>query len=296
MITASRIGTMGTPMPLRTLSLALIANSDPDPTAAVRYALDIAGRARAHLYARIGVPSLLIPTLGYPMHGAASQMQAMLEEEDVERRERAEQMAAMIRTEAERLGAIASVEVLSAAYDPPTPHLRRMARVTDVCMTPAPPSTEPQQRDILIDMLFGSGVPLLLVPAHWERRGPIRRAIVAWDGGASAARAVRDALPLLADAESVEVVSVLGEKDIGAEPSGSDIARHLARHCREVSVNVLPVGDDGVAATLFAHAAATRADLMIMGGYGHSRLREFILGGVTRDTLARADIPTLLSH
>jgi nucleotide-binding universal stress UspA family protein len=89
---------------------------------------------------------------------------------------------------------------------------------------------------------------------------------------------------------------VLGEKDIAAEASGADIARHLARHCPEVCVNVLPVGENGVAATLFAHGTLTRADLMVMGGYGHSHLREFILGGVTRDTLARTDIPTLLSH
>jgi hypothetical protein len=67
-------------MPLRAISLALIANSDPDPTAAVRYSLDLAGRARAHLLARIGVPPFGIPTLGYPMHGAASQMQAIIEE------------------------------------------------------------------------------------------------------------------------------------------------------------------------------------------------------------------------
>jgi nucleotide-binding universal stress UspA family protein len=283
-------------MPLRTISLALIGNSDPDPTAAVRYSLDLAGRARAHLLARIGVPPLVIPTLGYPMHGAASQMQAIIEEENVEGREQAEQMALMIRTEAERLGAIASVEVRSAAYDPLAPHLMRMARVSDVCITLAPPSTEPQQREILIDMLFGSGAPLLLVPANWNKPGPVRKAIVAWDGGASAARAVRDALPLLAAAEMVEVVSVLGEKDITAEASGADIARHLTRHCPEVCVNVLPVGEDGVAATLFAHGILTLADLMFMGGYGHSRLREFILGGVTRDTLARTDIPALLSH
>src|SRR5271168_4435229 len=121
---------MGMPMPLKTISLALIANSDPDPAAAVRYALDLAGRTRAHLFVRIGVPPLMIPTLGYPMRGAASQMQAIIEEENVERTEQAEQMALMIRTEAERLGAIASVEVLSAAYDPLAPHLMRMARVS----------------------------------------------------------------------------------------------------------------------------------------------------------------------
>ena len=283
-------------MSLKTISLALSADSDPDPTAAMRYALDLTSRAGAHLLVGVGVPPLVIATFGYPIYSTASQLQALIEKEDVERRDRAEQMATMIRAEAERLGAIASVEVLSAAYDPLTPHLMRMARVSDVCITLGRPTTEPQQRDILIDLLFGAGVPLLLVPANWNKPGPVRKAIVAWDGGASAARAVRDALPLLADAEAVEVVSVLGEKDIGDEASGADIARHLARHCREVTINVLPVGEHGVAATLFTHAILTQADLMVMGGYGHSRLREFVLGGVTRDTLARTIIPTLISH
>lgn len=283
-------------MPLRTISLALLANTNPDPTAAVRYALDLSGSARAHLTARIVVPSLIIPTMGYPIHAVASQMQAMIEQEDVERRKLAEQMAAMIQAEAERLGVVAAVEVLCAVYDPPTPHLTRMARASDICIMLAPPSTEPQQRAILVDMLFGCGGPLLLIPVNSEKCGPINKAMVAWDGGACAARAVRDLLPLLVGAELVEVVSVLGEKDIGEEASGSDIARHLARHCGEVSVNVLPVLEGGVAATLFQHASLARADLMVMGGYGHSRLQEYVLGGVTRDTLARTDIPTLLSH
>jgi len=276
---------------LKTVSLALLSNDDPDPAAAIRYALDLAGRTRAHLVARMGARPLVTPA--YPV---MSPMVEMIERENLSREDRAEQMASMIRTEAERLGAIASVEVLSAVYDPLTPHLIRMARVSDICIALAPPSTEPQQRDILVDMLFGSGVPLLLVPAGWSKLGPVRKAIVAWDGGASAARAVRDALPLLVEAESVEVVSVLGEKEIGEQASGADIARHLARHCREVSVNVLPVGESGVAATLNAHGMLTRADLIVMGGYGHSRLREFVLGGATRDTLARTEIPTLLSH
>ena len=282
-------------MSLRTISLALISNSDPDPATAVRYALDLTGGVRAHLFARIGVPPLILPTLGYSIHSASSQMLAMIEQEDVERRGRAEQTAVMIRMEAEKLGASATVEVLSAAYNPLTPHLIRMARVSDICIMMAPSYTEPQQHDILLDMLFGSGVPLLLVPTNWKKHGPARRAVVAWDGSACAARAVRDALPLLRYAESVEVLSVLGEKEIGTE-TGSDIALHLARHCREVAVEVLPVGQSGIAATLLSRALLTEADMMVMGGYGHSRLREFVLGGVTRDTLARIDIPTLLSH
>jgi nucleotide-binding universal stress UspA family protein len=222
-------------------------------------------------------------------------MLVMLEQEDVDQRGRAEQTAAMIQMEAEKLGATATVEVLSAAYDPLTPHLIQMARVSDICIMTAPSYAEPQQRDMVLDMLLGSGVPLLLVPTLWKNRGPARRAIVAWDGSACAARAVRDALPLLARIDSVEVLSVLGEKDIGAE-AGSHIAHHLARHCREVVVKVLPVGQSGGAATLQERAMLTEADMIVMGGYGHSRLREFVLGGATRDTLARTDIPTLLSH
>jgi nucleotide-binding universal stress UspA family protein len=291
-------------MSLRTISLALISNGGPDPAAVVRYALDLTGYARAHLLVRIAVPPLIVPTLGYPFPSVGPQIQTMIEQEDVERREWAEQMASMIQMEAEKPSATATVEVLSAAYDSLTPHLIRMARGSDICIMLAPSYAERQQRDILLDLLFGSGGPLLLVPTNWKKRGPARRAVVAWDGSACAARAVRDALPLLAYTESVEVLSVLGEKDIGAETGSdiarhlarSDIARHLARHCREVAVEVLPVGQSGVAATLLARAMLTGADMMVMGGYGHSRLREFVLGGATRDTLARTDIPTLLSH
>ena len=116
-------------MPLRTISLALLADRDPDATAAVRYALDLAGRAGAHLSARIGVPPQAIPTLAYPMYAVASQMEAMIERENVGRAEQSKQLAAMIQAEADRLGVIAALEVLSAPYDPLAPHLMRMARV-----------------------------------------------------------------------------------------------------------------------------------------------------------------------
>ena len=282
-------------MLIKTISLALISNSDPDTETVVRYALGLAGYAQAHLVVRISVLPLIVPTLGYAIHSASSQMLAMIEREDVVRRERAGQTAVAIKMQAEKLGVTATVQVLSAAYDPPTAHLMGMARVSDICLMMAPSNTEPQQRDILLDMLFGSGVPLLLVPKNWKKRGLARRAVVAWDGSACAARAVRDALPLLAYAELVEVLSVLGEKNIGTEIS-SDIALHLARHCREVAVNALPIGQNGIAAALLARAMSTEADMMVMGGYGHSRLREFVLGGATRDMLAHIEVPTLLSH
>ena len=89
-----------TPMSLRTISLGLISSGDPEPATAVRYALELTGRARAHLSVGLGVPPLIVPTPGYAIHSGAAQMLVMLEEEDVNQRGRAEQTAAMIQIEA----------------------------------------------------------------------------------------------------------------------------------------------------------------------------------------------------
>lgn len=283
-------------MSLKSISLALILNADASPVAAIRYAFDLAHQARARLTVRIGVPPLMLPVLAQPIHAATSQMLTIVERENLERKQRAEQIASTIRDEAAKLGLIVSVEIFSAAYDPLTPYMAAIARVSDICVMPALPFKESTLRDFIVDMLFGAGGPLLLVPANWESGSSIKRVVVAWDGSAAAARAVRDAVPLLSDAVSFEILSVLGEKEIGAEPSASDIARHLSCHYREVSHSTLQMLAGGVAATVFQHARDSRADLLVMGGYGHSRLREFILGGVTRDLLSHTDIPTLLSH
>jgi nucleotide-binding universal stress UspA family protein len=279
---------------LVTISLALQTDSESDPQAAIRYALGLAGRAKAHLCATVAAPFVAVPALAYSGYAVATQMLMIVEKENDARREEAGKRAAAIRTEAAKIGVSAEVEVLSAVYDPPTSHFQQMARMSDVCVTSAPAGS-PMQREVVVDLLFGAGAPVLLVPTGWENRDRAIRAVVAWDGGRAAARAVRDALPLLAEAETVEIVSVLGDKDV-AENAAAGLARHLARHCKAVSARVLPMVEGDVAATLSKHVRLRDADLLIMGAYGHSRLREFLLGGATRDTLAKVETPTLMSH
>jgi len=278
-------------MPLKTISLAIIANSEPAPAAAVRYAVAMAGRHAAHLEVRIGVPPLAIPA--YP---ASPELLVMIQEQNVEATGRAKQLGELIRKEAETAGAIATVEILAGAYEPLAPHFIRLASVSDLCVAAAPQSRAPLQRDVLVDLLIGSGAPLLLVPPEWNTSGATKKAMVAWDGGVQSARAIRGALALLEEAGSVEIVSVLGEKDMSARAPGADVARSLARRCRNVSTNALPIQGDDAARTLYDHAKLTRSDLVVMGAYGHSRFREFILGGVTHTVLDQTDIPTLLSH
>jgi nucleotide-binding universal stress UspA family protein len=120
--------------------------------------------------------------------------------------------------------------------------------------------------------------------------------MVCWDGSRSAARAVGDALPFLLRAEKVEVVLVASEPGKSDEIPGADIAHHLARHGLKVELKRIVAVDVDVTNTLLSHAADVGSDLLVMGGYGHSRLREFVLGGVTRGILASMTLPTLMSH
>jgi nucleotide-binding universal stress UspA family protein len=118
--------------------------------------------------------------------------------------------------------------------------------------------------------------------------------MVCWDGSPSAARAVGDAMPFLKRARAVEVV-IVGDRVKSGEIPGDDIARQLARHGLKVEVKEI-VDPDLAENVILSHAADSSADFVVMGAYGHSRFREFVLGGVTRTMLARMTVPTLMSH
>jgi nucleotide-binding universal stress UspA family protein len=144
--------------------------------------------------------------------------------------------------------------------------------------------------------LFGSGRPVVVVPYIQKTGVSLERVMVAWDASRSAARAVADALPLLAKARTIDVVIVASERPKSDEIPGADIGQHLARYGLNVEVKRIVATETDVANTLLSHAADTSADFIVMGGYGHSRLREFILGGVTRGILASMTVPALMSH
>jgi nucleotide-binding universal stress UspA family protein len=120
--------------------------------------------------------------------------------------------------------------------------------------------------------------------------------LVCWDGGRTAARAIGDAIPFLTRAKAVDVVIVATEPGKGDEIPGADMGRHLARHGLKVEVKRIVAPDIDVANAILSYAADSSADFMVMGGYGHSRLREFILGGATRRILQSMTVPVLMSH
>jgi nucleotide-binding universal stress UspA family protein len=144
--------------------------------------------------------------------------------------------------------------------------------------------------------LFDSGRPAIVVP--YIQKDPLKLDTVAvcWDGTRAAARAIGDASALLERAKSVHIVIVSGERGKSDEVPGADIAQHLARHGIKVEVDRVAASGIDVANAILSYAADLSADLLVMGGYGHSRLREFVLGGVTRSILASMTVPVLMSH
>ncbi len=143
--------------------------------------------------------------------------------------------------------------------------------------------------------LFRSGRPIFVVPYIHKGPAKLGKAMVAWDGGLAAARAVADALPLLKRAGRVEVVTIASKNVPGDELPGFNITRHLARHGISATLKKLPGAED-IGTTLLSHAAETGADYMVLGGYGHSRFREFVFGGTTKTMLQSLTLPAFMAH
>jgi nucleotide-binding universal stress UspA family protein len=172
----------------------------------------------------------------------------------------------------------------------------RLARVYDLAVvTQAEPESLGAEDLVVEGALFEAGRPVLVVPYVQATPITLDRVLLAWDGSRQAARACADALPFLLRAGRVDVVMVVGERPKEGEMLGADIAQHLARHDIKVEVKRLSEGG-GIGETLLSYAAASGASLLVMGGYGHSRLREFVLGGATRGILDAMTLPVLLSH
>jgi nucleotide-binding universal stress UspA family protein len=145
-------------------------------------------------------------------------------------------------------------------------------------------------------LLLESGRPVLVVPPNSGPTLPLRRAMIAWQPTRQTTRAVHDALPLLADAGLVELVLIGQGDDDPAQESARRMVAHLVRHSIPTDLVSLRAGDRGVAEVLLDYAERSGVQLLVAGGYGHSRLREWVLGGVTRELLASASLPVFFGH
>jgi nucleotide-binding universal stress UspA family protein len=178
-----------------------------------------------------------------------------------------------------------------------SPHAGAMARAADIVLAPQITADQSVGTHELEEVVLAAGRPVIALPHDWSKKPLGTRVLIAWDGGREAARAVFDALPILMGAEAVKVVSVQGFLDdpVRQFTVGDDIAATLSRHGIPVETATFRSTHGSVKEELKAQAADFGATLTVMGCYGHSRLREQILGGVTRSMLKDISSPLLLS-
>lgn len=173
------------------------------------------------------------------------------------------------------------------------------ARLFDITVLGMHERTEtPAQSHIEIfpdRVTFDSGRPVMIFPAGYRGSVFDGKAVVAWDGGRAAARALADAMQILETEASVEIVSV-GRSPLAGSLPGINVQTILDRHDVNVVVTELPRGRKSIADTLLEHCEQSGASLLVMGAYEHSPLREGLLGGVTHDISLRGSIPVLMSH
>lgn len=169
------------------------------------------------------------------------------------------------------------------------------ARLSDLTIVSQPEPTDSVLDNMMPqEMLFRSGGPVLVVPYTFRGALNTRHIGILWDGGRLAARALRDAMPLISKADALTVLTI--NEPVSAEASADRLVACLAKRGLPAKTISLQADQSDIQPTILSVAADERFDLLVMGGYGHSRLQEVVLGGVTREMFRSMTVPTLMSH
>jgi len=269
------------------VNLGLGAN---DP--ASDFAISVADAFEAHV---LGVAFVYDPVIpGSVMGGIPPEF---IESQRRESEKKVQQAIARFEQVAKRVGVAYETRTLNASIAGAADRLGHLARRFDLAIVGQPERERAAAAEVVDEgVLFDSGRPVIFVPYIQKSGLKLDRVMLCWDGSRAATRAINDAMPFLEKAKQVELVIVSSKAGKANELTGADMGQHLARHGLKVEVKRITSPDIDVTSTILSYAADSSADMIVMGGYGHSRLREFILGGVTRGLLETMTVPTLMSH
>ncbi len=259
---------------------------------AVQYAASLASEFGAHLTGLAVSYEIDVP----PFYMGALPTD-FIDAQVVENRAAAEKAVDGFKATADKAGVPYAVATMTASLGIAANRLADMARLYDLTVLAQPNPDLPGPEEVLAETaLMESGRSILVVPYVQTRPFTAEKAVVAWDGSRASARALAEGLPLLHRCKAVEVFRVLGIHDDGDE-EGPEVVRHLTRHNLSAQVRKLTVSSGGsIASAILNEVSDQGADLLVMGGYGHSRLKEMVLGGVTREILSSMTVPVLMAH
>ncbi len=253
----------------------------------LQLAAALAARFDAHLVGLFALGAARIPSYALAEAGPI-----MRDIEERRRSEAARAAEAEFRSAEKRGGGKSEWRI---STDDAAAAVRLSARYADLVVLGQPQPGDALGRAIAEEVILASGRPVLMVPYAGRFPDTGKRALVAWNASREAARAVTDALPLLARAQSVEVVAFGDVGDHGPVP-GADLALFLARHGVKATAARQSAPGVDIGSQILSRAADSDADLIVMGAYGHSRVREMALGGATRSLLDAMTVPVLMAH
>ncbi|GBD43837.1 hypothetical protein HRbin40_01320 [bacterium HR40] len=275
--------------------ILLLVDGGRGSTARIDATLALADAWDAHLVALALVPEPYIPAaVGVNIPPEILEQQRRRAEEEADALlSRVDERAGRFARPVERRREIAPIDRLPVLF-------ARHGRHADLVVVGQPdPEENTADQALLVESAFmHSGRPALVVPYIGARAMPPETVICCWDGSREAARAINDAIPFLEKAKRV-LVTVVDPQSLGGRVgpiAGADMAAHLAHHGIAVEVKDIESGGLDVADVILSHAADEGADMLVMGGYGHSRLREIIFGGTTQYVLEHMTVPVLFAH
>ena len=277
-------------MAFNDIMVALTSYPEPTPVTVVEDAVSVAAALGAHIAALSCEMHVQVP--GHFISGAVVGLPGIVAGEASKSRKNAQDLLAVFEAAAAKSG-VSCESILQKCKTFEVPDLLvEYARLRDLTIMP-----ESNDRWYAEAVIFGSGKPTLILPQSPRSRPfELGTVAVAWDFSRAAARAVSDALPLLEKAKHVRVVTVLNEKLLDTKHSAEELSKNLSRHGIDVVLDRVDAKGRPIHDVLEAYVASHAADLLVMGAYGHSRLRELVLGGATKSLLSKPPLPILYSH
>ena len=270
----------------------LVRVSDETPFTGVRQAIALCRAAEAHLTVVLGVQTFVAPYT--PFGGAvAHSITAEINEKAMAQ---ATSLSETISSEAKAAGVDAEVLIATGPFAEVAAQAANAARSADLVVVDQQHGAFDTAEVLLEEALFRSGRPVLIAS---PKRGPlaeVRKVLVGWDGSSHVVRAVASALVVFPAIEKVEIVKVSGEKSLSSGLSAEQFSRHLARKGADVTLTNLESKGRPVASVLNDYATTSGADILVAGAFGHARLWEFLLGGVTIELTESAAIPVLMAY
>lgn len=268
-------------------------DGSPEDEIRLEHGQALASSGRAHL---IGLFTNQLPdlTVAMPMDGGAAAIQILTELQDQAMRD-GDARAKWLKQRWADLQVPSELRRLDESFGVLNGKVVKQARCADLFIATRPygEAKSAAWPDLVEAVLFGSGRAMLIVPPGQHRQGPFETVLVAWNGSRESARALREGLEFIEQAARTVVLVVDPPTD--GMPC-ADLKAHLAHHNVVAEVVTAESEDRPIAEIILEEARRISADLIIMGAYGHTRLREQVFGGATRDMLTTSESPILVAH